>query len=88
MTAEELSLRASRREARNLTPLSLRGLSAGEPVAISYLKKKQKTRLLRRFAPRNDSVGRLPRLNAGGVQARNDKKDEVASLLAMALRVL
>jgi len=25
----------------------------------------------------------LPRLNAGGVQARNDRKDEVASLLAM-----
>jgi len=38
--------------------LSLRGLPR-EPVAISSFKKTQKYRLLRRFAPRNDSVVRL-----------------------------
>jgi hypothetical protein len=41
------------RHDNRITSLSLRGFSNGEPVAISFKKK----RLLRRFAPRNDSWG-------------------------------
>jgi len=72
-----------------ITSLSLRGLSNGEPVAISFKKK----RLLRRFAPRNDSWGChyepaeggrniclnvIARLPAG--KPWQSQKDEIASL--------
>jgi len=57
-------------------PLSLRAFCRAEGVAISVVKKIKKTELIL-------YKKRLPRQNASGVLARNDKNDEVASLLAM-----